>query len=81
MAGDDAILSNKDEFWWFPHMWMHDQPHKIDNVSKLVIQMELNKKFADEKGIKVEFKYSVAPYHSGVYPVHDQGSKLGGIHI
>jgi hypothetical protein len=33
--------------------------------------MELNRKWAKEKGIAVEFGYSVAPHHSGVYPAHD----------
>ena len=34
--------------------------------------MELNKKFAGEAGLPVETQYSVAPHHSGVYPVHQQ---------
>ena len=72
LAGDDAIIRNKDKFWWFPHMWKHWQAHEHDNVSALVKEMELNKKFAQAMGINSEFKYSVAPHHSGVYPVHEQ---------
>lgn len=34
--------------------------------------MELNKNFAAEKNLPVEGQYSVAPHHSGVYPVHQQ---------
>ena len=75
LAGDDALLMNKDKFWWFPHMWKHLQAHKTDNASELVNKMQLNKKFAQEKGINVEFRYSVAPHHSGVYPIHEQGQK------
>ena len=32
--------------------------------------MELNKQFAADKKLPVEGEYSVAPHHSGVYPVH-----------
>lgn len=35
-----------DQFWWFPHMWSHMQPHLFRNESSLVEQMVLNKKFA-----------------------------------
>ena len=34
--------------------------------------MELNKAFATDKNLPVEGAYSVAPHHSGVYPVHQQ---------
>nr|XP_033793785.1 bifunctional heparan sulfate N-deacetylase/N-sulfotransferase 3-like isoform X2 [Geotrypetes seraphini] len=45
-AGDDLLLGSVDEFWWFPHMWSHMQPHLFHNESSLVEQMILNKKFA-----------------------------------
>lgn len=35
-----------DQFWWFPHMWSHMQPHLFRNESSLVEQMVLNKEFA-----------------------------------
>lgn len=44
--GDDLLLRSVDEFWWFPHMWSHMQPHLFHNESSLVEQMILNKKFA-----------------------------------
>uniref|UniRef100_A0A8I3QJT8 [heparan sulfate]-glucosamine N-sulfotransferase n=3 Tax=Canis lupus familiaris TaxID=9615 RepID=A0A8I3QJT8_CANLF len=44
--GDDHLLGSVDEFWWFPHMWSHMQPHLFHNESSLVEQMILNKKFA-----------------------------------
>lgn len=44
--GDDLLLGSVDEFWWFPHMWSHMQPHLFHNESSLVEQMILNKKFA-----------------------------------
>ncbi|OCT97146.1 hypothetical protein XELAEV_18009369mg [Xenopus laevis] len=44
--GDDLLLGSVDEFWWFPHMWSHMQPHLFHNESSLVEQMMLNKKFA-----------------------------------
>nr|XP_015848825.1 bifunctional heparan sulfate N-deacetylase/N-sulfotransferase 4 isoform X2 [Peromyscus maniculatus bairdii] len=44
--GDDLLLRSVDEFWWFPHMWSHMQPHLFRNESSLVEQMILNKEFA-----------------------------------
>uniref|UniRef100_A0A8D1IQI7 Bifunctional heparan sulfate N-deacetylase/N-sulfotransferase 1 n=1 Tax=Sus scrofa TaxID=9823 RepID=A0A8D1IQI7_PIG len=71
-AGDDLLLSYVEEFWWFPHMWSHMQPHLFHNQSVLAEQMALNKKFAVEHGIPTDMGYAVAPHHSGVYPVHVQ---------
>uniref|UniRef100_A0A8C3WH65 Bifunctional heparan sulfate N-deacetylase/N-sulfotransferase 1 n=1 Tax=Catagonus wagneri TaxID=51154 RepID=A0A8C3WH65_9CETA len=71
-AGDDLLLSYVKEFWWFPHMWSHMQPHLFHNQSVLAEQMALNKKFAVEHGIPTDMGYAVAPHHSGVYPVHAQ---------
>ncbi|XP_057265535.1 bifunctional heparan sulfate N-deacetylase/N-sulfotransferase 1 isoform X2 [Pezoporus wallicus] len=70
--GDDLLLSYVREFWWFPHMWSHMQPHLFHNQSVLAEQMTLNKKFAVEHGIPTDMGYAVAPHHSGVYPVHVQ---------
>ncbi|NXR28988.1 NDST4 sulfotransferase, partial [Cinclus mexicanus] len=70
--GDDLLLRSVDEFWWFPHMWSHMQPHLFHNESSLVEQMILNKEFAIEHGIPTGMGYAVAPHHSGVYPVHGQ---------
>lgn len=44
--GDDLLLRYVDEFWWFPHMWSHMQPHLFHNESSLLEQMVLNKEFA-----------------------------------
>ena len=44
--GDDLLLSYVEEFWWFPHMWSHMQPHLFHNQSVLAEQMLLNRKFA-----------------------------------
>ncbi|NWR46494.1 NDST4 sulfotransferase, partial [Regulus satrapa] len=70
--GDDLLLRSVDEFWWFPHMWSHMQPHLFHNESSLVEQMIHNKEFAIEHGIPTGMGYAVAPHHSGVYPVHVQ---------
>nr|XP_017204190.1 bifunctional heparan sulfate N-deacetylase/N-sulfotransferase 2 isoform X2 [Oryctolagus cuniculus] len=45
-AGDDMLLKYRREFWWFPHMWSHMQPHLFHNRSVLADQMRLNKQFA-----------------------------------
>ncbi|XP_067847027.1 bifunctional heparan sulfate N-deacetylase/N-sulfotransferase 4-like [Heptranchias perlo] len=70
--GDDLLLKYVNEFWWFPHMWSHMQPHLFHNESVLAEQMILNKEFALEHGIPIDMGYAVAPHHSGVYPVHVQ---------
>ncbi|XP_061020707.1 bifunctional heparan sulfate N-deacetylase/N-sulfotransferase 4 isoform X2 [Dama dama] len=83
--GDDLLLHSVDEFWWFPHMWSHMQPHLFHNESSLVEQMILNKEFALEHGIPINMGYAVAPHHSGVYPVHIQlyaaWKKVWGIQV
>ncbi|EGW09036.1 Bifunctional heparan sulfate N-deacetylase/N-sulfotransferase 4 [Cricetulus griseus] len=83
--GDDLLLRSVDEFWWFPHMWSHMQPHLFHNESSLVEQMILNKEFALEHGIPTNLGYAVAPHHSGVYPVHIQlyaaWKKVWGIQV
>ncbi|XP_029330642.1 bifunctional heparan sulfate N-deacetylase/N-sulfotransferase 4 isoform X2 [Mus caroli] len=83
--GDDLLLRSVDEFWWFPHMWSHMQPHLFHNESSLVEQMILNKEFALEHGIPINLGYAVAPHHSGVYPVHIQlyaaWKKVWGIQV
>ncbi|XP_030650329.1 bifunctional heparan sulfate N-deacetylase/N-sulfotransferase 1 isoform X2 [Chanos chanos] len=70
--GDDLLLSYVNEFWWFPHMWSHMQPHRFHNQSVLAEQMMLNRRFAVEHNIPTNLGYAVAPHHSGVYPVHVQ---------
>lgn len=40
------LLQHRMDFWWFPHMWSHMQPHLFHNVSVLAEQMKLNKVFA-----------------------------------
>lgn len=44
--GDDMLLAHRQQFWWFPHMWSHMQPHLFHNASVLAEQMLLNKLFA-----------------------------------
>ncbi|PNF18256.1 Bifunctional heparan sulfate N-deacetylase/N-sulfotransferase [Cryptotermes secundus] len=69
--GDDLLLENVDSFMWFSHMWNHQQPHLYDNITQLEMDMTLNREFAKEHGIPVDSGYSIAPHHSGVYPVHE----------
>ncbi|XP_062846559.1 bifunctional heparan sulfate N-deacetylase/N-sulfotransferase 1 [Trichomycterus rosablanca] len=83
--GDDLLLSYGKEFWWFPHMWSHMQPHRFHNQSVLAEQMLLNRRFAEEHSIPTHLGYAVAPHHSGVYPVHVQlyeaWKKIWGIRV
>lgn len=69
--GDELLIEVKDKFSWFCHTWSHAQPHTFDNETHLVEQINLNWQFAQEKGLPVDTTYSVAPHHSGVYPIHD----------
>ena len=70
--GDLELLAVKDSLWWFPHMWKHLQPHRFDNQSELEGRMVLNKEFSARHQLPVKNQYSVAPHHSGVFPVHSQ---------
>ncbi|XP_076066452.1 N-deacetylase and N-sulfotransferase sfl [Oratosquilla oratoria] len=70
--GDEALLQNVEHFWWFGHMWGHTQPHKFNSTEALESVMQMNKQFAKTYGIPTDSGYSVAPHHSGVYPVHEQ---------
>ena len=70
--GDELLIEYKNKFNWFPHMWRHIQPHKFSNESELIYRMQKNYNFAVEKGLPVNGGYSVAPHHSGVFPVHEQ---------
>ncbi|PSN31955.1 Bifunctional heparan sulfate N-deacetylase/N-sulfotransferase, partial [Blattella germanica] len=69
--GDDMLLENAGNFMWFSHMWNHQQPHLYDNLTQLEMDMTLNREFAKEHGIPTDSGYSIAPHHSGVYPVHE----------
>lgn len=68
--GDLELVRMKEKFWWFPHMWKHLQPHKFDNVTELEGRMRQNKEFSAVHSLPVLNSYSVAPHHSGVFPVH-----------
>lgn len=71
-VGDQLLIEFKNKFLWFPHMWRHIQPHKFSNITEIISRMQRNKNFAVEKEIDISGGYSVAPHHSGVYPVHEQ---------
>lgn len=53
--GDDLLLTYVDEFWWFPHMWSHMQPHRFHNQSVLAEQMILNRRFAEVRHTHICF--------------------------
>ncbi|VDL19680.1 unnamed protein product [Hymenolepis diminuta] len=66
--GDEALIKNRHQFKWFCHTFSHAQPHTLSEA-EMTQQLELNKAFAKEKDLPIEPGYSVAPHHSGVYPV------------
>lgn len=69
-AGDVKLLEYRHKFWWFGHMWRHEQAHKFEQ-EKLETSMIKNYQFAKEHNIPVIHQYAVAPHHSGVFPVHE----------
>ena len=56
-AADEALVAAAANFWWFPHMWKHIQPHRFDNVSELLHRMQLNKKFAESHNLPLHNRY------------------------
>ncbi|KAK7901135.1 hypothetical protein WMY93_017904 [Mugilogobius chulae] len=74
--GDDMLLEHRMDFWWFPHMWSHMQPHLFHNVSVLAEQMRLNKVFAQEHGIPIDMGHQ----HGGVPTSASARYRRGFIH-
>lgn len=67
--GDDLLLSYSKEFWWFPHMWSHMQPHLFHNQSVLAEQMLLNRRFAEVRPRRqAGFKNAPKPVQWDSYP-------------
>lgn len=56
------LLKHRKEFWWFPHMWSHMQPHLFHNVTVLAEQMKLNKQFAVVGSTAVYLLCSINPF-------------------
>jgi hypothetical protein len=68
--GNQELVRNADQLWWFGHTYKHHQPHSMSH-RQLQTSMELNRQFAKDHGIPASVHhYSVSPHHSGVYPVH-----------
>ncbi|XP_065652158.1 bifunctional heparan sulfate N-deacetylase/N-sulfotransferase 3 isoform X3 [Hydra vulgaris] len=67
--GDEMLLKYSHYFRWFCHTHAHLKPHEYSKI-RLVQDFQINKKFAFDHDIMVDPFYSVAPHHSGVYPVH-----------
>ena len=66
--GDDLLLKYVDEFWWFPHMWSHMQPHLFHNESSLLEQMVLNKEFALVRSTCARTHTHAQRMHSHTFP-------------
>jgi hypothetical protein len=70
--GDHAVIEMANHFWWFGHIYDHSQPHLHNTTEELISLMNQNKEFARMHKIPMqENQYSIAPHHSGVYPVHE----------
>lgn len=68
--GDRKLIEYARKFYWFPHMWRHEQAHKF-GLDTLLRNMQENLQFAKDYELPVDYHYAVAPHHSGVYPVHE----------
>lgn len=69
--GDNTLLRHRQEFWWFPHMWSHMQPHLFHNVSVLADQMRLNKQFAQVSTNHIPPARHTIYTHNTVSQTHD----------
>ncbi|KAJ8319937.1 hypothetical protein KUTeg_001524, partial [Tegillarca granosa] len=69
-AGDEKLIEYKDKFLWFGHTWGHTHAHELSK-EQLEHSMRLNYKFAKKHGIPIRYQYSIAPWHDGVFPVHE----------
>lgn len=49
--GDWELIKNADKFWWFSHMWLHQQPHDKKTLESMVEDLKKNLDFA-KVGIK-----------------------------
>ncbi len=75
--GDDLLLSYVDEFWWFPHMWSHMQPHRFHNQSVLAEQMMLNRRFAE---VRRAHTHTHTRMHAGLEWCFIGVSPVGSLH-
>ena len=44
--GDEALVEEAHHFWWFTHMWSHEQPHQHEHED-LRISLKKNLDFAN----------------------------------
>lgn len=44
--GDQELIKNADKFWWFSHMWLHQQPHDRRTLELMVEDLKKNLDFA-----------------------------------
>lgn len=44
--GDRDLVKNADKFWWFSHMWLHQQPHNRKTLELMVDDLKKNLDFA-----------------------------------
>ena len=69
--GDATWLRYSSKFLWFDHMWSHMQAHWWSDKKDLCNYMNRGKFFATRQQLNIDHGYSVAPHHSGVYPIHE----------
>ena len=71
IAGDHALVENRDQFYWFDHLPNHP-PSSNYNTEELIAMMEESKTWATSTGV-IDYmtRYQLSPYHDGIYPVHE----------
>ncbi len=65
-SGDEMLIEHAQKFWWFPHMYRHQKPHKFESYESLVKSMMKNKRFAE---VSLKTRATVREWY-------DQGSDL-----
>lgn len=56
--GDQELIKNADKFWWFSHMWLHQQPHDRKTLELMVEDLKKNLDFAKVWIKKKAYSYS-----------------------
>ena len=66
--GDWELVKNADKFWWFSHMWHHQQPHNKNTLEEMIQDLKKNLEFAKvgmkkksswPPGVTISYKWSL----------------------
>ncbi len=71
LEGDQALVFNGHEFYWFDHLPEHQRASEY-NQSEIESLFEESTQFAVDTGLDIHMtQYILPPYNDGIYPVYD----------